>query len=350
MANNVTPFKRILDFHEQTLGKSDEEKKIIAQEQGIDFNEYERRIIGKEKEFEFFVIMKALGSFKNIEPIDEELSQISGEKTPDFAVEFTDGYKMMIEVKHTDKDEYKISMGNLQKRIDYATNYGMQLRFAISLKGFWGLFTSDFIKSKNGKLTISDYMSEKRNSWLDRELETCSYMFLRPFKFVSVYSTKATEELGVWVEPYGELISYEVYYDNHLLLNINCKDDPRYLYMFVLEAVQDRISNIFQKITTNGDVTTIVEHNENSPCQTYAEYMFVLAIIKHMRYVGKNYRDNIFLVVGEKNKHNFLPVEYIRLVMSDLFNSNIDVMCFKDGCGCSFADYQRNVWVKKSRQ
>ena len=71
MANNVTPFKRILDFHEQTLGKSDEEKKIIAQEQGIDFNEYERRIIGKEKEFEFFVIMKALGSFKNIEPIDE---------------------------------------------------------------------------------------------------------------------------------------------------------------------------------------------------------------------------------------------------------------------------------------
>ena len=114
MSNNAsTPFKKILDFHEQTLGKSDDEKRAIAQSQSIDFDEYQSRILGKEKEIEFFIIMRSVASFKDINPIDEELSQISGEKTPDYEVEFTDGYKMMIEVKHTDKDQYKISGGNL---------------------------------------------------------------------------------------------------------------------------------------------------------------------------------------------------------------------------------------------
>ena len=207
--NTSTSFKKILDFHEQTLGQSDAEKRTIAQNQAIDFNEYQRCILGKEKEMEFFIIMKSLASFRDIKPIDEELSQISGEKTPDFEVEFTDGYKMMVEVKHTDKNEYKISGGNLQKRIDYATAHNLPLRFAISIKGFWGLFTSDFIKSKKGKISIQDYMGDKRNSWFDRELETCSYMFLKPLKIVSVYSNKTTNGLGVFFEPYGELISYD---------------------------------------------------------------------------------------------------------------------------------------------
>ena len=352
MANsNVTPFKKILDFHEQTLGISDEEKKIIAQKQAIDFNEYERRIIGKEKELEFFIIMRSVGSFKNIEPIDEELSQISGEKTPDYEVEFTDNYKMMIEVKHTDKDEYKISGGNLQKRIDYATKHNMPLRFAISLKGFWGLFTADFIKSKNGKIAISDFMNEERNSWFDRELETCSYLFEKPLKIISVYSSTDTESkgLGVFFEPYGELISYELYYSGRLILKVDHNDDSKRLHMFILETVQDRLSNTFQDITTNENLTTIVEHNENSPCQIYAEYLFILAIIKHMRYEEKNSRDNIFLTANQEDNY-ILPVEYIRLVMSDLFDLGVEITCFKDGLGYNFADYRSSFWTKKRNE
>ena len=180
--DNFVPFKKILDFYEQTLGKSDDEKRTIAQSQSIDFDEYQRRILGKEKEIEFFIIMKSVASLKDINPIDEELSQVSGEKTPDYEVEFTDGYKMMVEVKHTDKEQYKISGGNLQKRIDYAATHDLPLRFAISIKGVWGLFTSDFLKSKKGKISVSDYIGEDRNSWFDRELETCSYMFSKPLK------------------------------------------------------------------------------------------------------------------------------------------------------------------------
>lgn len=343
--HNETPFKKILDFHEQTLGQSNHEKKLIAQKQSIDFNEYERRIIGKEKELEFFIIMKAVSSFKTVEPIDENLSQISGEKTPDYEVEFKDGYKMMIEVKHTNQNEYKISGGNLQKRIDYATKNNLPLRFAISIQGFWGLFTSDFIKSKAGKINLLDFWIKGRNSWFDRELETCAYMFRRPLKIISVYSNNTTDGLGVYYKSYGELISYELYYAERLILRVERNDDSKCLHMFILEIIQDKLSNSFQEITTNGNLTTIVEHNESSPCKIFPEYLFIMAIIKHMRYTNKNSKDNVFLVANEEGGH-FLPIEYIRLVMSDLFDLGVEITCFKDGLGYSFDDYRTLFWTK----
>ena len=90
---NSNSFKDILDFHELTLGKSDSEKKVKAKELGIDFDEYKRRIIGKEKEMEFLIFMKSIASIRDIESIDEELSQRSKEYTSDFKVVFTDNYK-----------------------------------------------------------------------------------------------------------------------------------------------------------------------------------------------------------------------------------------------------------------
>lgn len=344
--NGITSFKQILDFHEQTLGKSDAEKQNIAQIQAIDFNEYKRRIIGKEKEIEFLLIMKSVPVFCDIKIIDEASSQLSGEKTPDYEVEFTDGYRMMLEVKHTDKDEYNISGGNLQKRIDYAASHSLSLRFAISLKGFWGLFTSDFIKSKNGKISIADYIDNGQNTWLDRELETCSYMFFKPLKIVSIYEAKTTKGLGVFFEPYGELISYELYYSNRSVFKVDNDDSSKLLHMFVLETIQDRLSNISQKITTKGKLTTIVEHNDTSPCQTFAEYLFIMAIIRHMIFTGQNSRDNVFLAAKE-TENKVLPVEYIRLVMSDLSDFGIEIHCFKDGLGYRFEDYRSNFWTKK---
>mgnify|MGYP000883982946 CR=1 FL=1 len=343
--NNSTSFKDILDFHERTLGKDDIEKKNIAKSLSIDFNEYQRRILGKEKEMEFLIFMKSVGSISEIKLIDEEASQITGDKTPDFEVIFMDNYRMLLEVKHTDREEYKISGGNLQKRIDYAAIHNMPLRFAISIKGFWGLFTSDFISGNKGKITISDYLGGAHNSWLDRELETCSYMFMQPLKIVSVYSKKPTEGLGVFFEPYGELVSYELYCSNTLILKVDNNDVSKKLHMFVLETVQDRLSNIYQDITHEDNMTTIVECNNNSSCQVFAEYLFVMAVIRHMRYTGKNSKDNIFITANENN--NFFLVEHIRLVMSDLSDLGVEIICFKDGYGYRFDDYRKNFWVKK---
>ena len=101
-----------------------------------------------------------------------------------------------------------------------------------------------------------------------------------------------------------------------------------------------------QKIIENENITTIIEDNNDSPCQIFAEYLFVLAVIRHMRYEGKNSRDNVFLVANE-SKNNHLPVEYIRLVMSDLSDLGVEIICMKDGLGYQFEDYRNNFWTKK---
>lgn len=338
------PFKKILEFHEQTLGKSENEKKSIAQKLSIDYNEYKRRIVGKEKEMEFFIIMNSLTSIAQITPIDESISQITGEYTSDFEVEFIDNYKMMVEVKHTDKDTYKISGGNLQKRIDYAIDHNSPLRFAISIKGFWGLFTSDYLKSKNGKIDISDFLSQ--DNWFDRELETCSYIFLKPLKIVSTYSKETTNGLGIFFHPYGELVSYKLYYANRLVFSVDNTDHSKFLHMIILETVQDRLANITQDISTYEKITTIVEYNNDSQYQYFAEYLFVLAIIKHMRYTDINSNDNMFITANDIG--NILPIQYVRSIMLDLSNLGIDIFCIKDGIGYEFKQYCNIFWANKS--
>ena len=78
--------------------------------------------------------------------------------TPDFKIEMPDGYKMLLEIKHTDKAEFKISLGNLNKRIDFAKHQGLPLQFAISLKGIWGIFTAEQLKEKHGRLNIYRFL------------------------------------------------------------------------------------------------------------------------------------------------------------------------------------------------
>lgn len=55
---------------------------------------------------------------------------------------------MFLEVKHTDKEKFEISIKNLEKRIAFAERNKLPLRFTVSIKGIWGLFTSEYLKEK----------------------------------------------------------------------------------------------------------------------------------------------------------------------------------------------------------
>ena len=167
---------KLLAFNQLVIDKAEDEKKRLALSFDIDYEEYTKRILGKEKEADFIIILKSLESLKHFEAYDEGLSHITGEYTPDFKIEMCDGDEMLLEVKHTDKEIYRISQGNLIKRKKFADRHKLPLRFAISLKGLWGLFTVETLLEKKGKLTLDDFRGEKVSFWLDIELTTCSYM------------------------------------------------------------------------------------------------------------------------------------------------------------------------------
>lgn len=107
----MSDFNKILAF-QNIIPYLNEDKQVeLAKTLGMNISEINRRLVGKNKEDEFILILLFI---------------------------------FILEIKHTDKEKDSISGGNLNKRIDYAPKLGLKLFFAISIKGYWILFDSDY--------------------------------------------------------------------------------------------------------------------------------------------------------------------------------------------------------------
>lgn len=340
---------KLLAFNQLVIDRPEDEKKSLALSLNIDYEEYKKRIVGKEKEADFIIVLKSLEALKHFEAYDEGLSHITGEYTPDFKIEMRDGYEMLLEVKHTDKEIFKISQGNLQKRKDFADRQNLPLRFAISLKGLWGLFTVETLLEKKGKLTLDDFRGEKASSWLDIELATCSYMFKKQVKIRSVYSTNHAKGMGIQFEPYGQLISYELYYGDKRIFRAKGKKSKYILHSIYLEALQDRVANINQDIEQQGEFTIITEYTDKGVPNTIPEYEFILSPIKHLckEINSKQIKYNSQLAISE-HQFDYLSVQMLRAILSELVSLGLDIVVFRNNYGYKFKDYAENFWNKTS--
>lgn len=337
--------EKLLAFNHLVMDKTEEEQRILAKQFNIDYEEYKKRIVGKEKEADFIAIMKSLKVLKHFEAYDEGLSHITGEYTPDFKIEMNDGYKMLLEVKHTGKDAFKISQGNLQKRIDFANREGLPLQFAISLNGVWGLFTAETLQEQRGRLTLDDFRGKKSKSWLDIEFATCSYMFPKQVKIKSVYSTSHPKGMGIWFQPHGQLISYELYYDGKKIFRAKGRSSPYFSHSIYLEALHNRLANTNQDINKSGDFTIITEYSDKDIPHTIPEYEFLLSPINHMckEVNEKPIRYNSQLAISEKD-FSFLSVQVLRVVLSQLVDLGMEIIVFRNDKGCRFKDYATQFW------
>lgn len=337
--------EKLLAFNQLIVDKSEDEKRHLAQILGIDYAEYEKRIVGKEKEADFIIIMKSLGVLKHLEAYDEGLSHITREYTPDFRLEMNDGFKMFLEVKHTDKDTFTISQGNLQKRIDFADRQGLPLRFAVSLKGLWGLFTSETLKDNKGKLTLDDFGGERSTSWLDIEFATCSYMFPQKIKIRSVYSSNHPKGMGIQFDPYGQLISYELYCNDKRIFRMKGKSSKYFPHSTCLEALQNRAADTHQDKQTDGEFTIITDWFDANSHHLIPEYEFLLAPIHHTCKAvnGKLIRYSSQSAISDHD-FTYLPVQLLRASLAELTDLGLDVIVFRGNKGYHFKEFATNFW------
>jgi len=338
---------KLLAFHRLVAGKTEEETKEFAVKFGIDYDEYLIRIKGKEKEAEFAVILKSLSRISHLNSYDEGISHLTNEYTPDYEVTFDDGYKLLVEVKSTQKDRFQISMGNLKKRIEFANQHNLPLRFAVSLKGYWGLFTTDDIIEHKGKLTIEDFGGEKSISWLDRELETCSYMFPKDVMIRSVYSKNRNAESFIKHEQFGTLISYELYCGGKKIFRLKGRNSRYNIYSVYLEALQNRLANSKQDIALNGDITIISEKFcYDDSIHIIPEYEFLIAPISHtIREDNVNVKYDSMSAIAQKD-YVYLDVKTLRVILCDLVKKGINIIVYKGNNGYHFDDYRREYWTK----
>ena len=59
--------EKLLAFNHLVMDKTEEEQRILAKQFNIDYEEYKKRIVGKEKEADFIAIMKSLKVLKHFE-------------------------------------------------------------------------------------------------------------------------------------------------------------------------------------------------------------------------------------------------------------------------------------------
>lgn len=338
---------KLLAFNQLVFDKSDEERKKLADQLNIDYDEYLNRIKGKEKEAEFAIILKSLGRIKHINAYDEGISHLTNEYTPDYEVTFEDGYKLLVEVKYTKEDKYKITMGNLNKRVEFANQHELPLRFAVSLKGYWGLFTTDDLIEHNGKLTIEDFGGEKSISWFDSELETCSYMFPKEVKIKSVYSKSRNKESFIKHDQFGTLISYELYCEGRKIFRLKGHDSPYNFYSIYLEALQNRLANSKQDVELEGDITVVTESFlADDSIHIIPEYEFLIAPVLHtINGNSGNVKYDALSAINQKD-YVYLDVKILRAILCDLSEKGVDIIVFKGNNGYHFADYRRNIWTK----
>lgn len=326
----MSDFNKILAFQQIMPYLNKDEQEELATTMGMDLQEIKRRLVGKNKEDEFVLILLFMEVCKSITGFDEGVSQLLKTATSDLLIELKNGKKFMLEIKHTEKERYSISMGNLQKRIDYANKYNLELFFAISIKGFWMLFDSQYLKDKNGKIDVSDLT----NSKLDETLGCVSYMFPKGLRIKCVYSSNENiKSIGMNFEPYGKLVSYELYYNNKKIFRVKGEKSPFLGFTMILEALQDRLSMESQTIEHSGDYTIINEvftHDFNA----ISEYKFLLAPIEHTSYDGENkYTAHTYIENAKENQallDTRFRLSHIRGVMQYLANNGVEIMYIKN--------------------
>lgn len=280
---DMSDFNKIMAFQQMMPYLNKEQQDNLATTLGMELQEIERRLVGKNKEDEFILILLFMEVCKSITAFDEGVSQLLKTATSDLLVELQNEKKFMLEIKHTDKERYSISMGNLQKRIDYASKYGLELFFSISIKGYWMLFNAEYLKEKKGKIDISDLMKSK----LDEMLDCISYVFPKGLRIKSVYSTDETvKSTGIKFPPYGNMVSYELYYNDRRIFRVKGKKSPYIGYTMILEALQDRLSMDTQ-IIEQSDNYTVINESFSNDFNAISEYKFLLAPVEHTAYDGE---------------------------------------------------------------
>lgn len=126
------------------------------------------------------------------------------------------GKSYIIEVKHTSKNIFSLSEKQISEKIKFAKLENAELFFAISIRGFWMLFTANYLK-KEKKISIEKDLKKSR---LYEFLGITTYLFTAGIKIVTVYSKKDPINLGIENQQYGKLISFEFFYKNKKYLKL----------------------------------------------------------------------------------------------------------------------------------
>ncbi|WP_196221659.1 hypothetical protein [Leptospira weilii] len=147
----MSDIEKLTAFNEIRSYLSQEDQDELLRKLNIDQTNIKGRLRGLSNEDEFVMILDYLKCAKHIVSINESSSFLTESYQSDLLVQLKTDEKLFIEIKSKEDSNFKISGGNLDKRINFSGDFGFPLYFAIKLRKNWVLVTSDYLKKNAGK-------------------------------------------------------------------------------------------------------------------------------------------------------------------------------------------------------
>ncbi|TSA23881.1 hypothetical protein D4R71_07895 [bacterium] len=300
------------------------QQKELLKNLNIDESNLKTRLRGLSIESEFYTILHLLKSCKHILSFDESTSVLCNSYSPDCLLVLADNSKIFVEIKSKEEFKYKISGGNLKKKIAFAKSFGIKLYFVIKFKFYWGLFSSDYLISKKGKLQIPD---DYRNSEFENFFNSKTIIFPEGIKTKSYYSKNKDALLSIKHPEYGNLFKYEFFYNEDLIFTVEMKNKNDAIKSVVLELLHDAMNQQHKEIIpiNQNDIVIIRKLLRNTMCW---DYQFLFAHVTHvltdlgLRYDTTSYYKNL---VEEKGK-SYFTIELLFTVLKQLIDSGVPVI------------------------
>lgn len=270
--------ERLKAFHQVESYLTEEIRCLLKKELNLENANLEHRLPGLKVEDEFALILHFFNNCKHIISIDETTSKLTDEShQSDFIVHFKNDEKIMVEVKSTRDNKFKISKNNLEKRRLFANDLGYELYIALKLNGYWMLFHTDYLIKNNCRIELSQ---DVNNSIFLTKLNATMHIIPAGVKIESTYSSAGDESLGAKHEEYGELISIKLFYQDSVLFEVSSQNTECLPICMLFELWNDML---LEDITVEKiDDLTIKSVTEIKNELMTLDYKYFLSSIDHM--------------------------------------------------------------------
>jgi hypothetical protein len=210
---NIKPFLKHEDWVE--LGKKLQ----------VDKKEVEARISGKILEDSFFLIARCSHEVEALISFSEVLSKITDTPSPDGLIVFKNGEKILVEVKSTKDDEWKISRNRVENQKLLADKMQIKLVYAVYVGNFWGVYTPEFLASNNYKVR---HLRDIKSSIFDPLFDPLLIKIPKGLTIMKQFSHErdAVSPVEAYSKEYGHVTRYWIRYGN-LVRELTTSDSAR---------------------------------------------------------------------------------------------------------------------------
>ncbi len=268
---------------------------------GLTEEDFENRITGLNKEYEFLCNLYLCDLANNIIPIDEKFTTAVGEKSCDAIVELKDGKKIMIEVKSTKENKYSISSGNFEKRVKWAKNQGYELYFAINIFNYWTLFSDNQMRKWNRKVSEKQLAYSKLSTVLG-----VNYYIVNNVKMISHYTDLIVKQsLNIYDSDSNYFSTKEQFFvDDNLVDEITPTNMNNLPFVLLSEALKTR-SKMTKNILNPHDYTITYELIDNHIISIFEIYK---ESITHMtgNDDGDKYESFMAMIAEDQKRREYL--------------------------------------------